>query len=83
MVELLDYTERDKMTKQRPLISEHDIQTNQITNREMNDLEFANYELEQNAKAIANAEAQTKATAKSDLLAKLGITAEEAALLLN
>ena len=61
----------------------HNVETNEVVDREMNNQEFAAYEAEQAANAIAKAEAEAKATAKSDLLTKLGITAEEAKLLLS
>jgi len=49
--------------------------------REMNDAEFAQYEIDQAAnKAAAKAQAD-KAKAKQALLDRLGITADEAALL--
>ena len=51
--------------------------------REMNDAEFAQYELDQTANKAA-AKAQTdKAKAKQAVLDRLGITADEAALLLG
>jgi len=62
--------------------------TNPITydgheRREMTDAEFAQYKLDQ-AEAKAQAKAETeRATAKAALLDKLGITADEAALLLG
>ena len=49
----------------------------------MNDAEFAQYEAEQAAYAAAQAEAEAKATAKAALLAQLGITEEQAKLLLS
>jgi hypothetical protein len=55
--------------------------------REMTNAEFAIYEAEQAKlaaeKTAAQAEANAKATAKTALLNKLGITAEEAKLLLS
>ena len=55
--------------------------------REMTNAEFAIYEAEQAKlaaeKTAAQAEANAKATAKTALLNKLGITAEEAVLLLS
>jgi len=51
--------------------------------REMNDAEFAQYEIDQAANAIRKAEADAQANAKADLLNRLGITAEEAVLLLS
>ena len=51
--------------------------------RDMNDAEFAQYELDQ-AEAAAQSKAQTdKATAKQAVLDRLGITADEVALLLG
>ena len=51
--------------------------------REMNDTEFAQYEASQAADAARATEAAVKTEAKAVLLARLGITAEEAALLLG
>ena len=67
----------------RPIIRIHNVETNEIIDREMTDAEFAAYEAEQAAQATAQAEAEAKATAKAALLTKLGITAEEAKLLLS
>ena len=67
----------------RPTIRIHDLETNEIIDREMNDQEFEAWQADQEVQAIEQAEAEAKATAKSDLLSKLGITAEEARLLLS
>jgi len=69
------------MTK--PTIRIHDLATNEVIDREMNDQEFAAFEASQAAEATAQAEAEAKATAKAALLAQLGITAEQAKLLLS
>jgi hypothetical protein len=69
------------MTK--PIIRIHNAETNEVIDREMTDVEFAQYEADQAAKATAQAEAEAKATARQALLTKLGITAEEAQLLLG
>ena len=69
------------MTK--PIIRIHDISTNEIIDRQMNDEEFAVYTKEQEANALAQAEEAKKATAKAALLEKLGITEAEAKLLLS
>ncbi len=69
------------MTK--PTIRIHDLATDEVIDREMTDAEFAIYQAEKakdNAKAEAEAQA---ATDKAALLAKLGITADEAKLLLS
>jgi hypothetical protein len=68
------------MTK--PFIEIHNITTNEIINREMTNEEFKQYELDK-AKANAQLQAELEAeAAKAALLQRLGITAEEAALLL-
>lgn len=65
------------------LVIEHDCTTNSITEREMNAAEIAAKEAREAAE-LAKAEAEaTKAAARQALLDKLGITAEEAALLLG
>ena len=66
----------------KPMIRIHNSQTNQVIDREMNDEEFANYQADQEAKALREAEAAAKAQAKAELLERLGITADEAKLLL-
>jgi hypothetical protein len=72
------------MTKStKPMVRIHDLALNEIIDREMTDAEFKVYELQQIADVNAQAEAEAKATAKAALLNKLGITAEEAQLLLG
>ena len=69
------------MTK--PLITIHNVETDEIIEREMTSEEFKIYEIEQQAEADRKA-AKLKAVAdKEALLAKLGITADEAKLLLS
>ena len=61
----------------------HDTITNEIIDREMDDAELSQHKIDQ-AEAIAKkAEQQANATAKAALLAKIGITADEAKLLLS
>ncbi len=67
----------------KPMIRIHNTETDEIIDREMTAAEFKIYEAEEAAQATAKAEADTKATAKAALLSRLGITAEEAALLLS
>jgi hypothetical protein len=69
------------MTK--PMTRIHNQQTNEVIDREMTDAEFEAYQADRVAVAKAAEEAKAKAEAKTALLAKLGITAEEAALLLG
>jgi hypothetical protein len=67
----------------RPTIRIHDLATSEVIDREMNDAEFAQYEADQAAEATRQAEAEAKAQAKAALLAQLGITEEQAKLLLS
>jgi len=61
----------------------HNVETGEITEVEMTKDELAQFKLDQ-ANAIARAtEVEAKATAKAELLERLGITADEAALLLS
>ena len=61
----------------RPMVRIHDIETNEIIDREMNDAEFAQYEADQAANKAAEA-AKAKAEAdKAALLARLGLTEDE------
>ena len=67
----------------KPTIRIHNTETNEIIDREMNDAEFAEYE-----KNLARVEAETKlkkqeSDKRAALLEKLGITEEEAKLLLS
>jgi hypothetical protein len=66
----------------KPIIRIHNLETDQIIDREMNDAEFAKYQLEQLAETQAQAETEAKATQKAALLHRLGITEDEAKLLL-
>jgi len=69
------------MTK--PMIRIHDLATDEIIDREMSDIEYAELQAQQ-ADLAANETAEAQAaTDKAALLAKLGITADEAKLLLS
>ena len=67
----------------RPMVRIHDLSTNETIDREMNDAEFAQYEADQAAQAELAAAEAAKAAEKAALLARLGITADEAKLLLG
>lgn len=67
----------------RPMTRIHDIKTNEVIDREMNDIEFAQYQEQLAKHQLEVAEAEAKAQAKSVLLQKLGITEDEAKLLLS
>jgi hypothetical protein len=64
----------------RPIIRIHNIETNEVIDREMNDQEFAAYEADQAAQATKQAEAEAKAQAKAAAegkLAALGLTTDD------
>ena len=67
----------------RPTVRIHNIETDEVIDREMNDTEFAQYEADQAAQLTEEAEAEAKATAKAALLSRLGISESEARLLLS
>lgn len=67
----------------RPIIRIHDITLDEIIDREMNDQEFAEYNLEQKNQLAKKAELDAEVNAKNAILEKLNITAQEAALLLK
>ena len=67
----------------RPMVRIHNIETDEIIDREMNDAEFAQYEADQAAYAAQAAVEAAKAAEKAALLTRLGITADEAKLLLG
>lgn len=66
----------------RPTITIYDCETNETVEREMNDSEFAQYQKDVKTAQTRKAEAEAKAQAKAALLDKLGITEDEAKLLL-
>ena len=64
----------------KPTIRIHNLETNEIIDREMTNAEFAKYEAEQEAEAIKASEAAAKAEAKASAQAKLsalGLTVED------
>ena len=67
----------------RPMVRIHNIETDEVIDREMNDAEFAQYEADQAAQAAQVAAEAAKAAEKAALLERLGITADEAKLLLG
>lgn len=69
------------MTK--PKITIHNAQTGEITTREMNDDEFAQYQIDKAIAETRKAEAEAKAAQRQALLSRLGITEEEARILLG
>lgn len=67
----------------KPTIRIHDLETNQIIDREMTADEIAQMEQDNLLLKEKMAEQQAKLQAKAAILAKLGLTAEEATALLQ
>ena len=68
----------------RPMIRIHNTETNKITDREMTNAEFAQYEADQAVEQAKKTEAEAKATTRASALAKLaalGLSADEIAAL--
>jgi hypothetical protein len=66
-----------------PTIRIHNTETNEVIDREMTENEFAQYEAQKVAESTRQAEAEAKATARQAILDRLGLTADEAAILLG
>ena len=66
-----------------PIIRIHNSETNEVIDREMTAEEFEAYKLDKIVFAELAKEKEAKEAAKAALLSKLGITAEEASLLLS
>lgn len=67
----------------KPTIRIHNVELNEVIDREMTDQEFAKYQEAQTYFAAQKAQAQTRAQARAALLSRLGLTEEEAAILLG
>jgi hypothetical protein len=67
----------------KPMVRIHNVETDEVIDREMTDAEYAVYQANQATQAAKQAEAEAKAAAKAALLAQLGITEEQAKLLLS
>lgn len=66
-----------------PMIKIHDVETGEIIEREMNADELAQHQTDQLTAQVEAQSKATKAAAKAALLERLGLTADEAALLLS
>lgn len=69
------------MTK--PMIRIHNTETNEIIDREMNDAEYTQHLKNVAESEARKAEAEAKAAQRQALLSRLGITEEEARILLG
>jgi lipoate synthase len=64
-------------TTNRPMVRIHNVETNEIIDREMNDEEFTQHQTDKAAEAVKQAEIEAKAADKSALLVRLGLTEDE------
>ena len=71
------------MPKSNPTIKIVNCETGEEIEREMDDVEFAQYQADQAREQIKQAEILAKETQRQALLDKLGITADEAKILLG
>lgn len=69
------------MTK--PMIRIHNVETDEVIDREMTDQEFAEYETHRLANEAKLAELAEKAQARQAILDRLGLTEDEAKILLG
>ena len=67
----------------KPMIREHNTETGEIIDREMNAEEFSQYEIDQAAIITRLAEAKAKAATRQAVLNRLGLTEEEAQLIIG
>ncbi len=70
-------------SKTKPTVRIHDASTNEVIDREMTDAEFAQYQAEQVQREIIKAENEAKAAQRQAILDRLGLTADEAKLILG
>jgi hypothetical protein len=67
----------------RPIIRIHNVEIDEVIDREMNDDEFAQYEADKAAQLAKQAELQAKAEAKQAIADRLGLSIDELKLLLG
>lgn len=65
----------------KPMIKIHNSETGEIIEREMNAAELAQLEIDQNVASVEREAEAARQSAKQAILDRLGITAEEAAIL--
>ena len=65
------------------MIRIHNSQTDEVIDREMTAAEFKIYQADRAAQLVKQAEAEAKAAQRQAILNRLGLTSEEAALLLS
>jgi hypothetical protein len=70
-------------TSTKPTIRIHNVETDEIIEREMNDAEFAQHQKDMAEWATERADKVAKENARQEILDRLGLTADEAAILLS
>jgi hypothetical protein len=61
----------------RPMVRIHDTSTDEVIDREMNDIEFASYQSDKTIAQTKQSEIEAKETAKAAILDRIGLTADE------
>jgi hypothetical protein len=61
----------------RPIIRIHNIETDEVIDREMNDAEFAQYEADKADRLAKQAEAEAKEASRQAILDRIGLTSDE------
>jgi hypothetical protein len=67
----------------RPIVRIHNTETDEVIDREMTAAEFKIYESDQAAELLRKTETESKAAQRQAILDKLGLTADEAQLLIG
>ena len=67
----------------KPLVIIHNTETNEIIEREMTTAEFAQYKIDQAERDAKKAELEAIAAQRQAILDRLGLTADEAKLILG
>jgi hypothetical protein len=67
----------------KPMIRIHNLETNEIIDREMNDQELAQFEADKEIELTRLAAIESKTIEKQAILDRLGLTVDEAKLLLG
>jgi hypothetical protein len=71
------------MNMKKPMVRIHNVDTNEVIDREMTDAEYTAWQADQELFAAEKLREATQLAEKTALLAKLGISADEAKLLLS
>lgn len=61
----------------KPMVRIHNTETDEVIDREMNDIEFAEYQSDKAKSVTRQSEADAKEVAKAAILDRLGLTADE------